>query len=120
MTDEHHESENTVEINSNELDALSLSTVILQGTIVGMFAYLTSYLLIVKAKLTKTYVEVLIILFFMLLAFGINWLICEEGYKSVHHHYGDNSVAHRVYDIVGILAVLPIYFIMRTLKSFKK
>ena len=47
------------------------------------------------------------------LGFMIAWLVCEHLFPSAHEWYGHGSLSHRIYDLVGIVSGVGIYWLVR-------
>lgn len=45
--------------------------------------------------------------------YGIAWLVCTFLFPSAHKWYGHGSWSHRIYDLVGIISGVGIYWLVR-------
>lgn len=48
----------------------------------------------------------------MVLGFGSSWVVCEYAFPSAHKWYGHSSLYHRVYDVVGIVGGVLVYWLI--------
>jgi len=45
------------------------------------------------------------------LGFSVPWLVCQYYFTSAHHWYRAKSIAHRIYDLVGLLVAIGIVYL---------
>ena len=43
----------------------------------------------------------------------LSWLVCKHLFPSAHEWYGHGSWSHRIYDLVGIVSGVGIYWLVR-------
>jgi len=45
-----------------------------------------------------------------MLGFSVSWMVCNHLFKSAHEWYGSKSWYHRIYDLVGVISGVGIYW----------
>ena len=45
--------------------------------------------------------------------YAVAWLVCKFLFPSAHKWYGHGSWSHRIYDLVGIVSGVRIYWLVR-------
>lgn len=102
MSDDHLETRSsTLTLTEFEAHFASVCVAIVFGTIGGLIAIMFSGILNIwiVAGLTA------------FLGFIIPWFICKYPFHSAHEWYGANSIAHRIYDSIGVVAAFIVFVV---------
>ncbi len=94
----------TVNLKASEAHLASLCVAIVFGLLGGGLG-----LLVLKFVVISTTV---IYLISAALGFLVPWIVCNNYFPTAHHWYGANSIAHRIYDLVGIVAAVVLVYLV--------
>ncbi len=100
MSENHtHPRSSTLTLPEFEAHFASVCVAIVFGTVGGKIAVLFSghISIWIVAALTA------------ILGFFIPWFICKYPFHTAHEWYGANSIAHRIYDAIGVVAAFLVF-----------
>ena len=100
MEHEHEHSE-TCNLKPYEAHLSSLCIAIVFGTIGGCLGLLFNEIFNITSVAGATC---------SIVGFIVAWVVCRYFFATAHEWYGHNSIAHRIYDIIGTISGLLVWY----------